>query len=146
MPTASKLVAAILLAALGYAAADRVALHLPPETPPGLLREITAFFGLWVGWKFLGPRVGGGMSSAIGLGLSAMVAMFFVAMGFFAGNEMIKRSLRKSYDDPFEALQNMVEIAIDNTKHVAYADVILVLVVGGMLVGLLVEATSRRWS
>jgi hypothetical protein len=86
------------------------------------------------------------MSSAIGLGLSAMVAMFFVAMGFFAGNEMIKRSLRKSYDDPFEALQNMVEIAIDNTKHVAYADVILVLVVGGMLVGLLVEATSRRWS
>ena len=146
MPTASKLVAAILLAALGYFAADRVALHLPEETPPGLIRQITAVFGLWVGWKFLGSRVGGGMSAAIGMGLSAMVAMFIVAMGYFAGYEMIKRSLRKSYDDPFEALQNMVEIAISNTKHVAYVDVLLVLVVGGMVVGLLVEAASRRWS
>lgn len=146
MPTASKLVAAVLLAVLGYFAADRVAAHLPEEIPPGMIRPVMAFFGIMVGWRFLGKRVGDGYSAALGMGLSSSVVLFLLGMGWFAGVEMIKRSMRMSYDNPFHALQGMVEIAIDNVEHVTYVDVISILVAGGILVGLLVEFASRRWS
>ncbi|KMW57095.1 hypothetical protein AIOL_002053 [Candidatus Rhodobacter oscarellae] len=55
----AKLFAAILFAVLGYFVADLVGGHLPPEKPQGMLREITAFFGLLVGWMFLGRRIVG---------------------------------------------------------------------------------------
>ena len=147
MPTMPKLIAAILVAALGFIAAGRVAAHLPPEIPPGLLQPITAFFGLFVGWRFLGKRVGGGMQSAMGLGLSAVVILLLVSIFWFSGYEMIRRATRMAYGgDPFAALQDMVQIAMEDALHLAYTDVIGVLVLGGMVVGVMVELVARRWS
>ncbi|MCG6902517.1 MAG: TrgA family protein [Rhodobacter sp.] len=147
MPTMPKLIAAVLVAVLGYFAADVVAAHLPPETRHGMLRPMSVFFGLLIGWRFLGRRVGGGVRSGIGLGLSASVILLLVSMTFWAGTEMVHRALRKTYGgNPFEALQDMVQIALDFKEHLAYPDVVIVLVVGGIVVGALVEAAGRRWS
>ena len=147
MPTMSKLFAAFFLGALGYFAADTVALHLPEEVRPGMLRPLSAFFGLLVGWRFLGKRVGHGMQSAIGMGLSASVLLVLICLLFFSGNEMLRRALRKSYGgNPFEALQDMVQIALDFTEYLLQADVIAVLVLGGIAVGMIVELVARRWS
>lgn len=147
MPTMSKLFGAVFVAVLGYFAADAVAGHLPEEVQHGMLRPMMVFFGLLVGWRFLGKRVGRGMQSAIGMGLSSAVVLVLVGLLFFSGNEMLRRALRKAYGgNPFEALQDMVQIALDFTEYLAQADVIAVLVLGGIAAGVMVELVARRWS
>jgi len=141
-----KLFAAVLIAVLGWVAADRVGGYLPPEVQQGLLRPISAFLGIFVGWKFLGKRIGGTINAAIGIGISSSVVLVLACMLFFSGNEMLRRSLRKSYDGPFEALQGMMQIAMDFSIYLAKPDVIGVLIIGGIIAGLMVEAVSRRWS
>lgn len=146
MPTAAKLVAAILTAGLGYFVADLVVAHLPEQDQINWMREVSAVLGILVGWQFLGRRVGGGLKSAVGMGLSTALVLFASGMFTFAGYEMLIRSLRKSYDGPFEALQGMVAIGFENLEYVNYADVISALVVGGILLGLITEFAARRWS
>jgi len=147
MPTMPKLFAAVLVAILGYVVADLVAGHLPPEVAYGKLGPMSVVFGILVGWRFLGKRAGLGVRSGVGLGLTAAVALVASVLIFFAGVEMIRRSLRKAYGgNPFEALQDMMQIAIDYTVHLAYGDVIGAIVVGGMIVGVMVELVARRWS
>jgi len=149
MPTMPKLFAAVLMAVFGYVVADRVAGHLPEEVQQGLLRPITAFFGILVGWRFLGRRVGGSMRSALGMGLSAAFALLLVSLIFFSGNEMLRRALRKTYkgaEAPFLALQDMVQISLDFRVHLFYADVVTTFILGGLIVGVIVELVARRWS
>lgn len=149
MPTAAKLFACVLMGALAYVVAKLVGEHLPPETQKGALIPVSVFFGLLVGWRFLGRRIGrgAGMRSAMGLGLSAVVALLLVAMVFFAGYEMIRRAMRMAYGgNPFEALQDMMQIILDNTEYLYHGDVIAALVLGGVVVGALTEAVARRWT
>ncbi len=147
MPTMSKLFAAILVAALGYVAADRVALHLPEEVPPGMLRPVMLVFGIFIGWRFLGRRVGDGYRSAMGLGLSAAVILVLVGLLWFSFFDMIKKAMRLYYGgNPFAALQDMFQIGLELSAHLVYPDVIAVLVLGGILAGVICEAVGRRWS
>jgi len=146
MPTAAKLVAAVLIAALGYYVASLIVPRLPEQTDEGLLREVTAVLGLLVGWRFLGPRMGGGYNFAIGLGLSASLVLTVSSLIAFSGYEMIVRSLRKSYDGPFEALQGMMDIAIDDLVYLQFPEVLAALILGGILAGFLTEFAARRWS
>jgi hypothetical protein len=143
----SKLFGAVLLAVLGWYAADAVGGHLPPEQKQGLLRPVSAFFGLTTGWRFMGPRMGDGIRAGIGMGLSAVVVLVLICMTVFAGAEMTRRAMRMTYGgDPFEALQDMVQIALDNVLYLNHADVIVTLLVGGMIVGFITELISHRWS
>ncbi len=146
MPTAAKLVAAILTAVLGYYVADVIVPHLPEQDRDNYMRETSAFVGLLVGWRFLGWRVGGGFRAAVGLGLSTALVLFVAGMVTFAFYEMIIRALRKSYKGPFEALEGMMKIGIENLEYVQHPDVIASLVVGGIIIGLVTEIAARRWS
>lgn len=146
MPTAAKLVAAVLIAALGYAVASVIAGYFEPHETEGAFRYVSAACGLLIGWRFLGKRAGGGLSSAFGLGLSSAVALVLLGQVVFSGYVMIIRSLRKVYHGPFEALQGMVDIAIDNFDYLYHGDVLVTLIVGGILAGLLTEFVARRWS
>lgn len=148
MPTMSKLFAAVLVAVVGYFAADKVGGHLPEEMRQGALRSMSAFFGLFVGWRFLGPRVREGtLRSSIGLGISASILLVIVCLIYFSGYEMIKRAMRKAYGgNPFEGLLDMVNIGIEFTDFIGQADVIAVLVLGGIGVGVVVHFVARRWS
>jgi len=147
MPTMPKLFAAVLLAVLGYFAADRIGGHLPPETQQGMLRPMSVIFGIFIGWRFLGRRVGRGFNSGIGMGLSAGIALVLVGLFYFAGVEMLRRAMRMAYGgNPFEALQDMIQIAFGYTIYLANADVLAVLIGGSIGVGLVVEAVAKRWS
>lgn len=146
MPTASKLVAAVLTAALGYYVADLIVAHLPEQDRDNWMRVVSALLGVVVGWKFLGSRMGDGYRAAIGLGLSTSLVLFLVGMVTFSGYEMLIRSLRKSYHGPFEALQGMMAIAIENLEYVQFADVVMGFVLGGIVVGVITEMAARRWS
>jgi len=76
----SKLVAAALLGALGYFVADLIGGHLPPEELQNWLRPMSAFFGVLVGWRYLGKNMRGDWSTAIGLGLSAGALVTLISL------------------------------------------------------------------
>ena len=147
MPTMAKLFAAALLGALGYYVADLVGGHLPPEERQLWLRPITAFFGVIVGWRFLGRKTRGDWASATGLGLSSGVLLTVISIFWFAGDEMIRRSLRKAYGgNPIEALEDVFAIVIDLSQYLRHPDVLLAAIVGSILCGIIVTAVARRWS
>lgn len=145
MPTTARLVAAVLLALLGYAVAELAKAYIKEEVPVGLFSPVSAGFGLLVGWSFTGRRLDAGTGKAVGIGLaSAFLLVFWVSLAFSL-YEMVRRSMRRAYDGPVEALQGMVEIAIENLKTVAQADVIVALVVGGLVAGAITEWAARRY-
>lgn len=145
MPTATKLLSGILMAVLGWWVANLIVPHLPEETRIGLFREITAFLGLVVGWNFLGKRAGVGYAQTFGFGIGASAFLVFWMLIVFSGVEMVRRSLRKSYGDPFEALQGMLQIAIDYFVYLSPNEVWVTLVAGGAVIGLIAEWAARRW-
>lgn len=146
MPTAAKLVAGFLVAALGWYVAYRIVPYLPEETRIGLFREIMALFGLLIGWRFLGRRAGDGFVQSIGFGIGAAAFLVFWGLLWFSGVAMFKRAIRMSYGgDPFAAVKDMINIAVDYFPLLTPNDVWVTLVVGGMLAGFLTEAASKRW-
>ena len=75
MPTAAKLVAAILLAALGFVAAGRYVQLMPEGAVAGHLGLICAGLGAVVGWLVLGRRAGRGIGAGTSAGLQAAVVL-----------------------------------------------------------------------
>jgi hypothetical protein len=145
MPTSSKLVAALLYAALGWFTADLVKPLLTEGTPVGLFSPISAGFGLLVGWVFVGTRIGAGQGGPVGIGLTGSILLVFWVVLTFSGYEMVRRSMRLSYDGPVEALQSMFELAVEYLYMAAVPEVIGSLVAGGIIAGWLTGAVARRW-
>ncbi|MBD3765107.1 MAG: TrgA family protein [Rhodobacterales bacterium] len=146
MPTAAKLVAAIVFALVGWLAADAVARGLSQGTYTGLLREITAVIGLGVGWVVMGPLTGRGYGPAVGTGLRCSATVVFWALLAFASYEMLLRSTRARYDGPMEAVLAVIDLVIDRGQMVLAVPPLAVLVIGGALGGVLAEAAARRWA
>ncbi|MDJ0627266.1 MAG: TrgA family protein [Rhodobacter sp.] len=147
MPTAPKLIAAVLLSGLGYWVALLALAYVPDHVPVGAVAPITAGLGLLWGWRFLGRGVGRGVTTSVGIGVTAAVALALSAILLISFIQMIKRSLRLSYGDPFQALQDWIAISLEySSSYVLQADVISALLVGGLVSGLLCELTGRRWS
>jgi len=145
MPTAGKLVAALLLAALGWFTADLVKPYLPEAQPVGLFSPISAVVGLGVGWFFTGKKLNRGEGSAFGIGLSSAALLAFWVAFIFSGHEMLKRALRKSYDGPTEAAVDVFAIIGDQAKTAAKPEVIGALVVGGLVVGAITRWVAARY-
>ncbi len=145
MPTAGRLVAAILLAALGWFTADLVKPYLPEGQPVGLFSPIAAAVGLGVGWLFTGKKLHGGEGSALGIGLSSAVLLAFWVAFIFSGYEMLRRALRKSYDGPTEAASDVFAILVEQGRIAAQVDVVGALVVGGLVVGAITRWVAARY-
>ncbi|WP_395006431.1 TrgA family protein [Cypionkella sp.] len=147
MPTASKLVAAVIFAVLGFAAVDALAAHLPEGTSVGWLREITTIIGALVGWFTLGSR--GKLNSygdALGAGLRTNVYTVFWTLLLVSISLMIKRSMGSRYDGPIEAVLGIFDIMQVQARLLLQVDVMVILVLGGALGGLATEWAGRRWT
>jgi len=145
MPTASKLAAALLFAALGWFSADLVKPLLPEGTKVGLFSPVSAGFGVLIGWAFVGRRIGAGLGGALGIGLTGSVLLVFWVVLAFAGYEMFIQSMRLRYDGPVEAIQAMFELGVGYLVFVAAPTVIATLILGGLGAGWLTGQVARRW-
>lgn len=146
MPTASKLVAAVLFAALAYYTSDLLKPLLPEGTPAKWLSESNALIGLLCGWKIMGPRGREGLVTGLGIGLTTTVAMTLSAIFIHASIEMVKLSLRKTYDGPVEAVAAVFEICFEHIILISDPTIIGTLIVGGLFCGWLTHWTGQRWS
>lgn len=145
MPTASKLVAALILALTGYGAAVSVIPVLPEAQPKSWLIPVCVLVPMVVAWRIMGRLVGRTYGVAVSSGLYAVAAAVVCVVGIFAIAEMIKRSTRLRYDDVMEALIGAIGLFGQYLSLLLHPPVLVVLAVGAVVVGLGAEWSHRRW-
>ena len=145
MPTAGRLVAAIALAIVAaYFAFITDPLFSEGETPK-YWWPICVLAGVWSGWVVIGKRAGQGYRSGFSSGLTGGAAMVFWILFIVSVEEMIRKSVRRSYDGPMEAAVDIFQIMIDYAQPLATTDVALALIVGSILAGLIAEFFAKRF-
>lgn len=145
MPTAAKMTAAIAFLAVAFFAAELYKPGLPPETQWGNFSLICAGLGALCGWIISGSRAGRGMRPAAGTGLRTAATVAFWALVGFSIWEMLSRSVDRRYRGVFEAIEGTFDIMLAYGAALLRPEPVIVLVIGGVLAGLLVEWAGRQW-
>lgn len=148
MPTAAKLVSAIVFAVIALAAAHLYARSSGTVVSTGLLREVSATVGALSGWFIMGPQAQRvrGRVEAMGTGVRTSLTIAAVVILIFAVLEMLDRAIKGRYDDPLEAALGVFERALVLAPTLVRADVLSVLLLGGLFGGALAHWVSRRWT
>lgn len=145
MPTTARLVAALMLAGLGWGVALLVTAYLPPQTPVKWFAPVSAAFGIIVGWSYTGRRLDRGRGKAVSVGLTSVLTQVFWVLLTFSIVEMVNRSLRKSYDSPPEAVVDIFRIALDYLVVAGQIDVVLALLIGAVVAGVATHWVAARF-
>lgn len=145
MPTAAKLVAAILFAALAWLVSELLKPFFPEGTDLGRFSEYNALIGAVMGWQLAGARARTTWANAVAYGLTAAAGTVALALLIYSFNRMIAQSVRRIYEGPVEALVDVVRIMVENARLLGDPQVLIVLVAGGVLGGLVTEWVGRRY-
>ncbi len=145
MPTAARLVAALLLAIFGWIISDLIRPLLPEGTDFGLFNYINLILGLWVGWVVMGRRAGRGFVQGINNGLTGMAVLFLWGLGFHATAEMFKLAMRNRYDGPMEAITAIFLIASEYGVLIATPLVLGTALVGALIIGPAADFAAKHW-
>ncbi|MFA9232259.1 MAG: TrgA family protein [Microgenomates group bacterium] len=146
MPTAAKLVGAAVFALVAFIAAYLFIPALPEGTQVKLFAPISAAIGLVAGWKVMGNLAGKGYQQAISFGLQTSIVILFFALLGFSTYLMIVRSTKGRYEGPSEAVLAVFQLMLDYAMLLASPATPIALAVGGVLGGLIVEWSKKRWS
>lgn len=144
MPSFSRLVGAVLLAALAWYVSELIKPLFPEERDVGWFTQVNAAFGLLVGWKWMGARALGTISNAIGNGLTSAVMLLVSALFFQCVSEMIRLSYNKQYDTAPDAVVGIFELMVEYGQMLSTVEVWGTLLIGGVAAGFVVEAVARK--
>lgn len=111
MPTAAKLIAAIMLAITGWFCSELIKPLMEEGRDLSMFSPISAVVGAYVGWRFLGPRADRELGSALSNTFTTALVQIVLTVFIFALLQMLKNSLRKLYHGPMEALQDVFVIS-----------------------------------
>lgn len=145
MPTAAKLVGAIAFALLGYLIAGRAVTTLPDNAEVGWFREIIAVFGWFVGWSIVGPSAEKRLAITLAAGLTASAALAVLGVGFVAIYQMLVKSAHNFYASPMQALESMFELAWKRAAVLGDANILALLILGGLVAGALARGAAKLW-
>lgn len=146
MPTAARLCAAVLLAALGWWVSELIKPLFLEGTAFGRFSLINAGLGLVIGWQVIGSRAGRGYSAAIGNGLTGGAVMVFWGLLLQSSYKMFENATRLRYDGAFEALAAVFQIMADNAILMATPMILGTLVVGSIAAGVVSEIVEQGLS
>ncbi len=145
MPTAAKLVASVLFAALSFFVADLYRQGITDGTQTAYLLPGAAAIGLVCGWRVMGRLVGKGMGDALGSGIRTALTIVFFSLLFFSIYEMVVVSTKGLYDGPMEAVLAIFDIMLKYGRGLITPEVLGTIFVGGSLAGMATEWADRRW-
>lgn len=146
MPTAPKVVAALIFGFVAWFAASLLIPHLPEGTQIGWFGPGCLAIGLVAGWVMSGRHAGAGIRAGLGYGLTTVALIVFWGLFIFAGEEMLDRAINVRYDGPIEAISDMIGLMLSFGKLVLAGDVVIWLLVGAVTGGILTELSARKWS
>jgi hypothetical protein len=145
MPTAARMAAAVLFGALTWYVSQLIEPLFPEGSDLGWYAEINAVIGFILGWVVAGSRAGGSWSAAVSYGMTTMVAIVFWGLLLHSGGEMVRKSLRKMYDGPSEAVVDVFGLMWEYANLMATQPVLLTLLIGGIAAGLITEVFGRNF-
>lgn len=144
MPTAAKLIAGLMLAALGWWLAQY---KVPPLLEEGVnignMPLVVLVVGLIVGWRIVGANSGDGYLIALTQGITGPALLFLLSVTTISGWQALEFSLRRRYHGPVDAFEGTIDLAVANTAVAGVPSVLIPLFVGGLLIALLAEAATR---
>lgn len=143
--TATRVVAAILLAVTGWIVSQLVRPLMPEGTAFGMFDYVNTALGLAVGWVVIGRRMGRGLSNAIGIGITGAIALLFWAVFLQSAREMFALANKRRYDGPMEAIIGLFQVGIDYIVVIATPAVLGTLLLGGIITAVLAERAARVW-
>jgi hypothetical protein len=146
MPTAPKLVAALLFGALAFFVSDLIKPLLEEGTQMSWFSLVNPIVGALMGWRISGARAGYSIRASLGYGITTVAATVFWCLFIWAGYLMVEASMRLRYDGPMEALQDMGAMMIEFAQTMATPTVLGSLLVGALFFGWLTEQVARRYS
>lgn len=148
MPTAAKLVAAIVFALIAFLAAHIYVVALPGGQPGGILREVSGGVGLLCGWFVMGPAAerARGRVDAMGGGIRTSLTIVVLVVLIFSCADMLDRAIKGRYKTPLDAVLGVFEQALVLAPPLAQPDILGVLLLGGLFGGAVAHWAGRRWS
>tara|TARA_B110000090_G_C12970854_1_gene288866 strand:+ start:21 stop:461 length:441 start_codon:yes stop_codon:yes gene_type:complete len=144
MPTAAKLVAGVVFAALGYAIFVSMVTVYADDRVPEYLLPLCLVAGLIVGWQICGKNALG-LMSGVGNGYTAIVAQVFVILFVLSFIAMLQRSLRSRYDGPTDAMIDSFTLLAEYGFRFATPEIGMIMAVGGFVGGALAGIAGRRF-
>ncbi|MEM9756082.1 MAG: TrgA family protein [Pseudomonadota bacterium] len=147
MPTAARLVAAVLYALIAFFAASAIpetltnsSITLPDYFAPSIMA-----IGVWQGWMVLGKQVGRGYTAAIGNGIRTSIQIAFFALLLWSLTRMFYLAVtRTTYRDfgvaVFDALGFFLEFTVE---FISQVDAVAIVIGGGIIAGIVCEAIHR---
>ena len=145
MPTATKLMSALLVAGLLSAALLLAQRHVSPIELRGPYWAVPAIWGVLCGWIMIPPRTGKSVVWSINAATLATLFAVIWTIVTFGFAEMLLRSLRGQYRDFGVALEEALEFMVTYATPLAQPEVWATLLIGAVIVGILTEAVARRW-
>lgn len=145
MPTAAKLMSAIVLALLAMIVSEQFKPLKPEGTDFGIFTYVNGAIGAIVGWRFIGAKAGNGTVHSINAGLTGMLVLILVTLFVHAFWIMQANSFKLRYSTTTQAIQDMFNIMTENGLLLMQPNILITLVGGALFCGLISEATSRRW-
>ncbi|PJJ86714.1 hypothetical protein CLV77_1269 [Brevirhabdus pacifica] len=149
MPTASRLVAAVILAIAAGLVADLYLENLPREYRPPHIVPGWSLIGLLVGWFTLGGRGAGSSQDSwvvrFNQGIVAGALVLFWGVLIFSIVEMIERSMQKRYRGVEDALTGVFELMGEAGLVIFSLEILLTAAIGGLLAAFLAAWVGRRW-
>ncbi|MFK7837503.1 MAG: TrgA family protein [Sulfitobacter sp.] len=148
MPDASRLVAAVCLAIVGFLLSGLI---MPVyeeavgETNFGYFVYVNIVIGLVVGWVSMGKRAGRGVSSAITNGVTGVFLLVLWGLFSQACNEMTRLAMKNRYDGPFDAIAAVFQIMAEWGLLLLNGPILGTMVVGAFVAGTLTEYAWRTW-
>jgi len=146
MPTAGRLAGAVAFLILGLVLAYLCIPNFEEGQVPGWWLPMCGAIGVWAGWVVVGPRTGNGFSTGLGNGWTGVAAVIFWAIFLYSFFEMIKKSMRNSYDGPMEAVVNVFELMYQNVMQIGTVEIGIAALAGGAVAGLFAEFFGKRYT
>lgn len=147
MPTAAKLVAAILLAISGVIVVI-VTVNVYPDAARrsvGMTSAAVAI-GIFVGWRGLGRRISDEEGSGVVSGLKAGIAMFLWVLFLFGLGDMIAGIMDHAYFQPMTALLVIPAGMIKYGQMALNVPIMGTMVVLAAIVGKMTKTADNRWN
>lgn len=148
MPTAAKLIAALIFGATAGAAVFQGLPELPDTFAPRYLLPWAVLVGFWMGWKVMGARCPRrNFGRAFTVAVTTLILSVIATLSGAAIYEMLYRATKKRYGDSMgEAFGDAASLFVDYLTFAAIPAVLTPLAIGTLVATIVVPLSKRAFN